>query len=193
MIPVLWDSPLLCLCLFLKNNCHNLRSMKESSSTQGSPARTGCFHGHQALSQLLHPSNMVMMRFKSTRALDSTPEQRIFLAQWGFQRRFLQNKVSDNRQLKGEDRPMCSNCLLSYSCRSNISLHVQHTCEISQQRCQGWDTIERVSRFHNHWFLRVKTQATLRKSIRGILLAVGGWLQEERDLTFIKSCPSRIL
>lgn len=158
----------------------------------GVTSKDRVFHGYQAISQLLHPSNMVMMRFKSTRALDSTPEQRIFLAQWGFQCRFLQNKVSDNRQLPGEDRPMCSNCLLSYSYCTNISLHGEHTCEISQQRCQGY-TIERVSKFHNHWFLRVKTQATLRKSIRGSFLAVGGWLQEERDLTFIKSCPSRIL
>lgn len=69
------------LCLFLNNNCHNLKSVKESSSTQGSPARTGCSQGHQATSQLLHSSNKVMMRFKSMRALDSIPEQRIFLAQ----------------------------------------------------------------------------------------------------------------
>lgn len=113
-----------------------------------------------------------------------------FLAHWGSQHSFSQNKLGDHRWswTPGWSWPRqlvqcASDCLLSYSwCYQHGSSCWAHLCDLLADTSGGlW--LRTVPNLHNCWLPRVKTWTILNKFRCGTLLAVGGWLKEKRGLT----------
>lgn len=147
MIPILWDSHLPCLCAFF---------WRITATTSDQWRRAAAHRGHQqgqaASMDTRQYHNYCIPQTRwwwGSRAWGHWTQYQNREFSWlseGFDRDFYRIKsvTTDNSQVK---LAQAAQCVLIASCLThvlaNIGLHVEHTCEISQQRCQGWDMIEK--------------------------------------------------